>query len=138
MSPFLPFTGEHGEPLAIWVASAIDKIPPGSLIINPQTGKPYMNPDGSVYRWFPPTDKLATTSASHPSPVERSKVCHIASGYCLPSKYILLDSLNYYAVGHGCACQHHLFSLIFMHKILLSCFCFTFVIVVFCAGIFVE
>ena len=74
-SPFLPFTGDHGEPLAIWVASAIDKIPPGSLIINPQTGKPYMNPDGSVYRWYPPTDKLASTSAaSQPSPVEHSKV----------------------------------------------------------------
>jgi len=75
VSPFLPFTGEHGEPLAIWVASAIEKIPPGSLIINPQTGKPYLNPDGSVYRWYPPTEKLTSTSVSHPSPVEHSKVC---------------------------------------------------------------
>jgi len=75
VSPFLPFTGEHGEPLAIWVASAIEKIPPGSLIINPQTGKPYLNPDGSVYRWYPPTEKLTSTSVSDPSPVEHSKVC---------------------------------------------------------------
>jgi len=75
-SPFLPFTGEHGEPLAIWVASAIEKIPPGSLIINPQTGKPYLNPDGSVYRWYPPTDKLGSSSSmsSHPSPSEHGKV----------------------------------------------------------------
>ena len=76
-SPFLPFTGEHGEPLAIWVASAIEKIPPGSLIINPQTGKPYLNPDGSVYRWYPPTDKLGSTAVSRSSPVDQSKVCHI-------------------------------------------------------------
>ena len=76
-SPFLPFTGEHGEPLAIWVASAIEKIPPGSLIINPQTGKPYLNPDGSVYRWYPPTDRLAVTSAaSRSSPVDQGKVCY--------------------------------------------------------------
>jgi len=82
-SPFLPFAGEHGEPLAIWVASAIDKIPPGSLIINPQTGKPYMNPDGSVYRWYPPTEKLGGAStASQPSPVEHGKVGHRYCVHC--------------------------------------------------------
>jgi hypothetical protein len=53
-SPFLSFTDDQGEPLAIWVASTIEQIPPGSFIINPQTGKPYTNPDGSLYKWYPP------------------------------------------------------------------------------------
>jgi len=64
-SPFLSFTDETGEPLAIWVASTIDQIPPGSIIINPQTGEPYINADGTVYRWYPPSE-WAT-----PSDVER-------------------------------------------------------------------
>lgn len=97
-SPFLPFTGEHGEPLAIWVASAIEKIPPGSLIINPQTGKPYLNPDGSVYRWYPPADKLVATSAaavSRSSPVEHSKVCHcsVATVFCSASPYVHIHTI---------------------------------------------
>jgi len=92
-SPFLPFTGEHGEPLAIWVASAIEKIPPGSLIINPQTGKPYLNPDGSVYRWYPPTDKLVSASGvSHSSPVEHSKVCHRVD--CCAAMYTITAPLT--------------------------------------------
>lgn len=55
-SPFLSFTDETGEPLAIWVASTIDQIPPGSIIINPQSGEPYINADGSIYRWYPPSE----------------------------------------------------------------------------------
>ena len=37
----LPFTVEPGQPLAIWVASTFDSIPPNAMIINPQTGKGY-------------------------------------------------------------------------------------------------
>lgn len=53
-SPFIQFPCESGEPLAIWVATTIELIPAGSYIINPQTGQPYINPDGSLYRWYPP------------------------------------------------------------------------------------
>lgn len=63
-SPFLPFTDDHGEPLAIWVASTISQIPPGSIIINPRKGEPYTNPDGSMYRWYPPMHLLAKKECS--------------------------------------------------------------------------
>lgn len=51
--PQLPFSMEGGQPVAVWVASSMSVIPPGSVLINPQTGQPFMNPDGSVYRFQP-------------------------------------------------------------------------------------
>lgn len=57
-SPFLPFKDDSGEPLAIWVASTISQIPPGSIIINPHTREPYKNRDGSLYRWYPPAQTV--------------------------------------------------------------------------------
>ena len=36
-----------------WVASDLNSIPPGSVVINPQTGQPFSNPDGSAYRYTP-------------------------------------------------------------------------------------
>ncbi len=39
--PFVPILIE-GQPMAIWVATTLDMIPTGSLIINPQTGKPHL------------------------------------------------------------------------------------------------
>ncbi|XP_013378929.1 cAMP-regulated phosphoprotein 21 isoform X2 [Lingula anatina] len=47
-------TGGPGPPQVpqgqvCWVASTPDSIPPGATIIDPQTGAPYRNPDGSIY-----------------------------------------------------------------------------------------
>ncbi|XP_061177951.1 cAMP-regulated phosphoprotein 21-like isoform X1 [Saccostrea echinata] len=47
---FLPGQGQNQ---ALWVASDYRNIPPGAIIINPQTGQPYSNPDGSVYTYNP-------------------------------------------------------------------------------------
>ncbi|XP_060585638.1 cAMP-regulated phosphoprotein 21-like isoform X3 [Ruditapes philippinarum] len=36
-----------------WVASDLNSIPAGSVVINPQTGMPFVNPDGSAYKYMP-------------------------------------------------------------------------------------
>lgn len=47
------FLAGQGQNQALWVASDYRNIPPGAIIINPQTGQPYSNPDGSVYTHNP-------------------------------------------------------------------------------------
>nr|XP_022345918.1 R3H domain-containing protein 1-like [Crassostrea virginica] len=47
------FLAGQGQNQALWVASDYRNIPPGAIIINPQTGQPYSNPDGSVYTYNP-------------------------------------------------------------------------------------
>nr|CAD7405100.1 unnamed protein product [Timema cristinae] len=37
----------------MWAVTSISSVPPGSLLINPETGQPYVNPDGSAYRYDP-------------------------------------------------------------------------------------
>ena len=63
-APQLPFTVDSGQPLAVWVATSLDSIPAGSVLINPQTAQPYLNPDGSVYRYNPPPP--SSSAASRP------------------------------------------------------------------------
>ncbi|XP_064595222.1 cAMP-regulated phosphoprotein 21-like isoform X2 [Liolophura sinensis] len=56
-----------------WVASNADSVPPGSIIINPQTGQPYVNQDGSLYRYHPnqplPGSPSTPSEPAHPHPV---------------------------------------------------------------------
>ncbi|XP_011503749.1 PREDICTED: uncharacterized protein LOC105366860 [Ceratosolen solmsi marchali] len=44
---------ESNSQTVIWVISSMSSVPPGSIIINPQTNQPYMNQDGSLYRFDP-------------------------------------------------------------------------------------
>ncbi|XP_059471552.1 cAMP-regulated phosphoprotein 21 isoform X2 [Neocloeon triangulifer] len=56
-------------PTLMWAVSSMDSVPAGSLLINPQTGQPYLNSDGSVYRYDPSNPpKLLTTSDPPPQP----------------------------------------------------------------------
>ncbi|CAB3364576.1 Hypothetical predicted protein [Cloeon dipterum] len=56
-------------PTLMWAVSNMDSVPAGSLLINPQTGQPYLNSDGSVYRYDPSNPpKLLTTSDPPPQP----------------------------------------------------------------------
>ncbi|XP_067003283.2 cAMP-regulated phosphoprotein 21 isoform X2 [Anabrus simplex] len=42
------------EPQTVmWAVTSMAAVPPGSILINPQTGQPYTNPDGSIYRYDP-------------------------------------------------------------------------------------
>lgn len=37
----------------LWAVTSLDDVPAGSILINPQTGQPFYNPDGSAYRYNP-------------------------------------------------------------------------------------
>ncbi|XP_032780844.2 uncharacterized protein LOC116919078 isoform X2 [Daphnia magna] len=37
----------------LWAVTSLDDVPAGSILINPQTGLPFYNPDGSAYRYNP-------------------------------------------------------------------------------------
>ncbi|XP_069186154.1 cAMP-regulated phosphoprotein 21 isoform X2 [Procambarus clarkii] len=46
--------GGEGESQAVmWAVTDMEAVPPGAMLINPQSGQPYMNSDGSVYRFDP-------------------------------------------------------------------------------------
>ncbi|XP_052254930.1 cAMP-regulated phosphoprotein 21-like isoform X2 [Dreissena polymorpha] len=51
-----------------WVASDLNSIPAGSVLINPQTGQPYMNPDGSMHKYMPGQPLPQQQGATTPSP----------------------------------------------------------------------
>jgi hypothetical protein len=56
-------------PTLMWAVSSMESVPAGSLLINPQTGQPYLSSDGSVYRYDPSNPpKLLTTSEPPPQP----------------------------------------------------------------------
>ncbi|XP_064643402.1 cAMP-regulated phosphoprotein 21-like isoform X2 [Lineus longissimus] len=65
-APPLPFNLDQNQSV-VWVASSVDTIPPGSIIINQHTGQPYFNQDGTVYRYHPPSQATPPpTSAPQP------------------------------------------------------------------------
>ncbi|KAL3288473.1 hypothetical protein HHI36_002916 [Cryptolaemus montrouzieri] len=62
---------KHDNPI-VWAVTDIDSVPKGSLIINPQTGQPIKNPDGSLYHYDP--DNVPSSLASRAkSPVSPRK-----------------------------------------------------------------
>ncbi|CAG0898875.1 unnamed protein product [Darwinula stevensoni] len=48
----------------LWAVTSIDSVPPGSILINPQTGQPLINPDGSFYRFDPGNPPQYASSSS--------------------------------------------------------------------------
>lgn len=44
---------ESNGQTVMWAVSSISSVPPGSIIINPQTNQPYTNADGTIYRFDP-------------------------------------------------------------------------------------
>ncbi|XP_046404217.1 protein encore-like isoform X2 [Ischnura elegans] len=42
-----------GSNAVMWAVTSMESVPPGSILINPQTGQPYINSDGTVYRFNP-------------------------------------------------------------------------------------
>lgn len=57
---------ESNNQTVMWAVTSISSVPPGSIIINPQTNQPYTNPDGSIYRFDPENPpKFYTASLSH-------------------------------------------------------------------------
>ncbi|KAK7485065.1 hypothetical protein BaRGS_00023704, partial [Batillaria attramentaria] len=61
----------QGPPYTVLVATEVNNIPPGSMVVNPQTLQPHVNPDGSVYRYDPngpPPPFLAATPSTPATP----------------------------------------------------------------------
>ena len=44
--------GNSGATL-LWAVTSLDAVPAGSVLINPQSGQPFYNADGSPYRFDP-------------------------------------------------------------------------------------
>ncbi|XP_076390941.1 uncharacterized protein LOC100881273 isoform X1 [Megachile rotundata] len=55
---------ESNNQTVMWAVTSISSVPPGSIIINPQTNQPYTNPDGSIYRFDPENPPKFYTAAS--------------------------------------------------------------------------
>ncbi|KAK6620027.1 hypothetical protein RUM44_006427 [Polyplax serrata] len=58
----------------VWAVSSLTAVPAGAVLINPSSGQPYTNPDGSLYRYDPdnpiklcPTIEEDTTTLSSPA-----------------------------------------------------------------------
>ncbi|KAL1501888.1 hypothetical protein ABEB36_007128 [Hypothenemus hampei] len=72
--------GPH-NPVVVWAVTDLDSVPKGSIIINPETGKPYKNEDGTIYYYDPGKpaagimsgDKRATTAPSQKTPLSSPK-----------------------------------------------------------------
>ena len=60
----------------VWAVSSLTAVPPGAVLINPASGQPYTNPDGSLYRYDPdnpiklcPTIEENTSTIGLSSPI---------------------------------------------------------------------
>ncbi|KAJ0170350.1 hypothetical protein K1T71_014278 [Dendrolimus kikuchii] len=42
-----------GEGSVVWAVTDMSAVPPGAIVIHPQTGRPLTNPDGSIYHFDP-------------------------------------------------------------------------------------
>ncbi|XP_046681881.1 cAMP-regulated phosphoprotein 21 isoform X3 [Homalodisca vitripennis] len=59
------------EPTVMWAVTNMASVPPGSVLINPQTGRPFTNLDGTVYHFDPenpPKFEIAVGSQSSSKP----------------------------------------------------------------------
>lgn len=77
---FVPGEPAHvpeGVSSLLWAVTSLDAVPPGSVLINPQTGQPFYNPDGTVYRYDP--------QYSLPSHVSRTRMTFFLEGSSLLS-----------------------------------------------------
>ena len=53
----------------VWAVSDVTSVPSGSVLINPDTGTPYLNSDGSVYMFDPSNPPRMETAVSGSAPV---------------------------------------------------------------------
>ena len=59
---------EPNSQTVVWAVSSISSVPPGSVIIDPQTNEPFTNPDGSIYRFDPKNPPKFFPEESEPLP----------------------------------------------------------------------
>ncbi|XP_045782781.1 R3H domain-containing protein 1 [Maniola jurtina] len=49
----------------VWAVTNMSAVPPGALVIHPQTGRPLMNPDGSIYHFDPNNPPVLYNTAAY-------------------------------------------------------------------------
>ncbi|XP_050733307.1 R3H domain-containing protein 1-like isoform X3 [Eriocheir sinensis] len=59
--------GEGDSQPVMWAVTDMEAVPAGAMLINPQSGQPYMNSDGSVYRFDPNNPPQLSPSVSSSS-----------------------------------------------------------------------
>ncbi|KAM4631502.1 cAMP-regulated phosphoprotein 21 [Polymixia lowei] len=77
-------------------------IPPGSILVNPQTGQPFLNPDGTPVVYNPPDSQQPIRSQPHlpgPPPQQQQQVVQYSSvSYAPPQMLPVAQSQTYSAV----------------------------------------
>lgn len=82
------------------VYSVENAIPPGSILVNPQTGQPFLNPDGTPAVYIPPDSQQPIRSQAHLSapPLQQPQpqmVQYSSVSYAPPSQaYSTMEDLN--------------------------------------------
>ncbi|KAG8227561.1 hypothetical protein J437_LFUL000661 [Ladona fulva] len=56
-----------GNNAVMWAVTSMESVPPGSVLINPQTGQPYVNSDGTIYRFNPANPPKIISAAANTS-----------------------------------------------------------------------
>ncbi|XP_063217626.1 cAMP-regulated phosphoprotein 21 isoform X2 [Bacillus rossius redtenbacheri] len=82
---------QHAPSQAVmWAVTSMAAVPPGSILINPDTGQPYLNSDGTVYHYDPanPPKVLAEEQSPPPAspPHQSTKVNSATSPSMSPTK----------------------------------------------------
>ncbi|XP_076293139.1 uncharacterized protein LOC143215156 isoform X3 [Lasioglossum baleicum] len=85
---------ESSNQTVMWAVTSISSVPPGSIIINPQTNQPYTNPDGSIYRFDPENPPKFYTAAVSPHENDRNAVSPKNTEPSEPSKLINNNGRN--------------------------------------------
>uniref|UniRef100_A0A0A9W225 cAMP-regulated phosphoprotein 21 n=2 Tax=Lygus hesperus TaxID=30085 RepID=A0A0A9W225_LYGHE len=70
----------------VWAVTDLASVPPGSMLIHPQTGQPYTNSDGTIYHYDPSNPPRVAMAESQPGPPPPS--------IQQPQKHDVLDSAN--------------------------------------------
>lgn len=67
-----------GGQTVMWAVTSLSSVPPGSIIINPQTNQPYTNSDGTIYRYDPdnPPKFFAIENNEHGTALPSNKQQH--------------------------------------------------------------
>ncbi|CAH1772961.1 unnamed protein product [Owenia fusiformis] len=65
----------------------VDTLPPGSIIIDPATGQPYRNPDGTVYRHNPTPAQQQQSQQQQPAQPPPPQLASPQGPYCYGANY---------------------------------------------------
>ncbi|RZB54402.1 cAMP-regulated phosphoprotein 21, partial [Asbolus verrucosus] len=77
---------DSGDSRIVWAVTDIQRVPKGSIIIDPQTGEPVKNEDGSLYHYDPNNPPPGYVNASKPPPSPKKSSPQRKDGSASPKK----------------------------------------------------